>query len=398
MTNDTIVSVEHLYKKYCKSVKASMYYGIVDIARNTIGMSARSHRLRRNEFWALDDVSFEIKRGETLSIVGPNGSGKTTLLKMLNGIFWPDKGRVSIRGKVGALIEVGAGFHPLLTGKENIYVNAAILGMRKKEVDKKFDAIVGFADIGDFINVPVKYYSSGMFVRLGFAIAVHCEPDVMLIDEILAVGDIGFRVKCYNKIAELAKQCATVIVSHDVSAMARISTKTIVVNKGTIIFQGLPDKAMQYYSSIFEQEKAVIDSEGVRLVSNEMRMECENGCFLSPIGSHIELDLILFSEAKIDPAIFMLTFKHSSGEFVAEWNSWYAGTNIKLYEGEQRLRITVGPIWLNPGVYYLSLVITSQNRMEHLLMVYHGWTLKITGERCGNVPCQFDGQISRIVE
>ena len=289
MDNETVVKVEHLSKKYCKSVKASMYYGVVDIARNAIGMSAKSYKLRKNEFWALDDVSFEIRQGETLSIVGPNGSGKTTLLKVLNGIFWPDKGKVSIRGRVGPLIEVGAGFHPMLTGKENIYVNAAILGMGKKEVDKKFDSIVYFADIGDFINVPVKYYSSGMFVRLGFAIAVHCEPDVMLIDEILAVGDIGFRVKCYNKITELAKQCATVIVSHDVSAMARISTKTIVLNKGKIVFQGLPDNAMQYYSSIFEQEKTVIDSGAVQFVSGEMHLECENGCFQSPVGLPIEV-------------------------------------------------------------------------------------------------------------
>jgi lipopolysaccharide transport system ATP-binding protein len=398
MDNDTVVSVEHLSKKYCKSVKASMYYGVLDIVHNAIGMSARSHRLRKNEFWALDDVSFEIRQGETLSIVGPNGSGKTTLLKVLNGIFWPDRGKVSIRGRVGALIEVGAGFHPLLTGKENIYVNAAILGMGKKEVDEKFDSIVNFADIGDFIDVPVKYYSSGMFVRLGFAIAVHCEPDVMLIDEILAVGDIGFRVKCYNKITELAKQCATVIVSHDVSAMARISTKTIVVNKGKIVFQGLPDNAMQYYSSIFEQKKTVIDSEGVRLVNSEMHLECENGYFQSPVGLPIELDLILFSDTEIDPAIFMLTFKHSSGEFVAEWNSWYNKKNIKLCEGEQQFHLSIGPLWLNPGVYYLSLTVTSENKMDHLLVIYHGWTLRITGERRGNVACQFNGEILRVAE
>jgi lipopolysaccharide transport system ATP-binding protein len=398
MDSDTIVSVEHLSKKYCKSVKASMYYGILDIVHNTVGMSARSYRLRKNEFWALDDVSFEIRQGETLSIVGPNGSGKTTLLKVLNGIFWPDKGKVSIRGRVGALIEVGAGFHPLLSGRENIYVNAAILGMGKKEVDKKFDSIVSFADIGDFIDVPVKYYSSGMFVRLGFAIAVHCEPDVMLIDEILAVGDIGFRVKCYNKITELTKQCATVIVSHDISAMARISTKTIVINKGKIAFQGLPDNAMQYYSSIFEKEKTIIDSGGVKLVNSEMHLEFKNDCFQSAIGLPIELDLNLFSDIEIDPVIFMLTFKHSSGEFVAEWNSWYNEKSIKLNKGAQQFHLSVGPLWLNPGVYYLSLTITSENKMEHLLVVYHGWTLKIIGERRGNVSCQFNGEIMRVDE
>src|SRR3990170_2258915 len=198
MDEDIAIKVEHVSKKYCKSLKNSMLYGVNDIARNSLGFSSHSERLRNGEFWAVDDVSFELKKGETLGIIGPNGAGKTTLLKMLNGIFWPDKGKITVRGRVGALIEVGAGFHPLLTGKENVYVNAAILGMTKKEVDKKFNDIVEFAGIGDFINVPVKFYSSGMFVRLGFAVAVHCEPDILLIDEILSVGDAKFRAKCYN--------------------------------------------------------------------------------------------------------------------------------------------------------------------------------------------------------
>ena len=186
--NDNIsIKVENISKKYCKSLKRSMLYGVKDIARNTIGLSSHSDKLRKGEFWALDNVSFEAKKGETFGIIGPNGSGKTTLLKLLNGIFWPDKGKISVKGNVGALIEVGAGFHPLLTGRENIYINAAILGMTKEETDKKFDVIVEFADIGDFLDVPVKHYSSGMFVRLGFAVAVHCEPDILLVDEVFAV-------------------------------------------------------------------------------------------------------------------------------------------------------------------------------------------------------------------
>ena len=181
MDNDVVIKVENVSKKYCKSLKHSMLYGMSDIGRNVLGLKSRSERLRDNEFWALDDISFEVKRGETLGLIGPNGSGKTTLLKMLNGIFWPDKGKITIKGKVGALIAVGAGFHPLLTGRENIYINAAILGMSKREIDKKFDAIVDFADIGDFLDSPVKHYSSGMYVRLGFAVAVHCDPDILLV-------------------------------------------------------------------------------------------------------------------------------------------------------------------------------------------------------------------------
>ncbi len=196
MSGEVAVLVEHVSKKYCKSLKRSMFYSLSDISRNMLGFGSHPSRLRRDEFWALDDVSFEVKRGETLGLVGPNGAGKSTMLKMLNGIFWPDKGRITVRGRVGALIEVGAGFHPLLSGRENIYVNAAILGMGKKEVDRKFDSIVAFADIGDFLDAPVKHYSSGMFVRLGFAVAVHCDPDILLVDEVLAVGDTAFQSKC----------------------------------------------------------------------------------------------------------------------------------------------------------------------------------------------------------
>ena len=193
MTNDTVIKVENVSKKYCRSLKHTMMYGMQDIARNSIGLKSCSDTLREGEFWALNDVSFEVKKGETLGIVGANGSGKSTLLKLLNGIFMPDKGRIEINGRVGALIEVGAGFHPMLTGRENIYVNGAILGMSKKEIDKKFDEIVDFADIGDFIDSPVKHYSSGMYVRLGFAIASHADLDILMVDEVLAVGDFRFK-------------------------------------------------------------------------------------------------------------------------------------------------------------------------------------------------------------
>jgi len=394
MNNNIAIKVEGVSKKYCKSLKKSMFYGIKDVARNALGLSSHPGSLRKGEFWAVSNISLEVKKGETLGIIGPNGAGKTTLLKMLNGIFWPDKGKITIKGKVGALIEVGAGFHPLLTGRENIYINAAILGMTKKEVDARFDSIVEFADIGDFLDAPVKHYSSGMFVRLGFAIAVHSEPDILLIDEILAVGDLGFRVKCYNKIAEMAKECAIVVVTHDMSTMARISSKSLVLNNGVAFFSGLPDKATQHYSSIFEKEKTVVAPGGISVVDLAIETKKENGYFVTTTGAPLKLNLELFSEYDNDYITLILAFVHSSGEFVAEYNSWFKNEDLDLKKGGHKFHIVLEPLWLNTGIYHLSLVITTRNRMEHLLVINRLSSLYVTGERFGNAPYQINGAIT----
>lgn len=251
MDKETVISVEHVSKKYCKSLKKSMYYGAMDIGRNMLGLSSRSERLRKDEFWALNDISFEVKKGGTLGIIGPNGSGKTTLLKLLNGIFWPDRGKIAIKGRVGGLIELGAGFHPHLTGRENIFINAAILGMTKGEVQERFNSIVEFAGIGDFIDSPVKYYSSGMYVRLGFAIAVHSDPDILLIDEVLAVGDIQFQVKCFRKIGNFKEMGKTIIiVTHDMGIIQRHTEQVILLNRGSIYCVDVPRNAVNKYLAL----------------------------------------------------------------------------------------------------------------------------------------------------
>ncbi|MBP6940564.1 MAG: ABC transporter ATP-binding protein [Syntrophorhabdaceae bacterium] len=267
MNSDLAIQTEGVSKKFCKSLRRSMAYGMKDIGRNLMGLSSHSNVLRNDEFWALHDITFDVKRGETLGIVGPNGSGKTTLLKLLNGIFWPDKGKLSLRGRVGSLIEVGAGFHPLLSGKENIYVNAAILGMTGSEVNAKMDSIVEFAGIGDFLNVPVKYYSSGMFVRLGFSIAIHCEPDILLIDEILAVGDIAFQNKCLNKISGIVEEGgrSIVIVSHDMNAISLLCDRCLLLHKGELVLNDRPDIVTEKFSSIFVNEKETAFSDLLRI-------------------------------------------------------------------------------------------------------------------------------------
>jgi len=257
MTNDILIKADNVSKKYCRALKHTMIYGMQDIVRNTLGMAAHSDRLRDGEFWALDDISFEVKRGECVGIIGANGSGKSTLLKLLNGIFLPDKGRIEIKGRCGALIEVGAGFHPMLTGRENVYINGAILGMSKKEIDRKFDEIVSFADIGDFIDSPVKHYSSGMYVRLGFAVAIQCEPDILLVDEVLAVGDAKFQRKCFAKMNELRQNGKTILfVSHDVNTVNQLCSETILLDHGAIVKQGNPrDITKLYHKFLFGQEE-----------------------------------------------------------------------------------------------------------------------------------------------
>lgn len=238
MSDEVLIKVENVGKKFCRSLKRSMLYGVEDIVRDTLSLKTTSDKLRPEEFWAVDDVSFEVRRGECLGIIGRNGAGKSTLLKMLNGIFMPDKGKITIKGKVGALIEVGAGFHPMLTGRENIYVNGAILGMSKREIDKKFDEIVAFAELEEFIDMPVKHYSSGMYVRLGFAIATSVKPDILILDEVLAVGDSGFRFKCYRIIDDLLESTAVIFVSHNMPDVSRMCSKTILLSRSSVIHYG----------------------------------------------------------------------------------------------------------------------------------------------------------------
>jgi lipopolysaccharide transport system ATP-binding protein len=277
MDKETVISVEKVSKKYCKSLKKSMYYGATDIGRNMFGLSSKSGSLRKDEFWALNDISFEVKKGETLGIIGPNGSGKTTLLKLLNGIFWPDKGKITVKGRVGALIELGAGFHPLLTGRENVYINGAILGMTKRQVDEKFDEIMEFADIGDFIDSPVKNYSSGMYVRLGFSIAIHSSPDLLLVDEALSVGDAQFVQKCLGWFTQFREKGGTTIfVSHDMNLIKTNCEKAILLEHGSILDEAKPKEIIDAYNALIF-EKIAANIEGKDISSNRSIITKEKG-------------------------------------------------------------------------------------------------------------------------
>lgn len=234
MTGEVLVKVEGVSKKFCKDLKTSLWYGVKDLLTG-VNSQGSERKLRSKEFWALKNISFELRRGECLGVIGHNGAGKSTLLKILNGLINPDSGSVLIRGRVGALIELGAGFNPILTGRENIYNNGALLGFTKKEIDQKIDTIIDFSEIREFIDMPVQNYSSGMKVRLGFSIAVQMQPDVLIIDEVLAVGDANFIIKSYNRIHELIKSCAVIFVSHNMPQVAKLTDRLLYMQKGEVI-------------------------------------------------------------------------------------------------------------------------------------------------------------------
>lgn len=235
---EVLVECKGVSKKFSKNLKKSLLYGAKDVTAAFLGKKGDRAELRPDEFWAVKDVSFELRRGECLGLIGHNGAGKSTLLKMLNGLIRPDEGEIVMRGRVGALIELGAGFNPILTGRENIYINGQVLGFSKKEIDDKFDQIVAFSELGEFIDMPVQNYSSGMKVRLGFAVAAQMEPDVLIVDEVLAVGDMGFRLKCFNKIDELMSRTAVIFVSHSMPVVSRVCSQILLMSKGSKKYLG----------------------------------------------------------------------------------------------------------------------------------------------------------------
>ena len=251
MKHQSRVEVRCLSKKFCRNLRKSLWYGIQDIAREVLCRTQHPEQLRSEEFWALRDVSFSLFPGDALGLLGRNGAGKTTLLRLLNGLIRPDMGFIKIHGRVTPLIELGTGFAPVLTGRENIYVNGAILGLPGKIVDDYMDAIIDFAEIGDFIDTPVQCYSEGMKARLGFAVAAHLVPDLMLVDEVLAVGDLGFQRKCLKQMATyLSNGGALILVSHNMHLIQSICQRCLVLDAGKVLFDGTTPGAVEIYSRL----------------------------------------------------------------------------------------------------------------------------------------------------
>ena len=282
--NDSVILVEDLTKIYHIGAREDSFRTFRDVISSALSAPAR--RLRKwidhsidpntpdnDHIYALKDVSFEVKKGEVVGVIGRNGAGKSTLLKILSRITEPSSGYAQIRGRIGSLLEVGTGFHPELTGRENIYLNGAILGMRKAEIQTKFDEIVAFSELDKFLDTPVKHYSSGMYVRLAFAVAAHLEPEVLLIDEVLAVGDLAFQKKCQGKMGDVAQHGRTILfVSHNIAAIQKLCNSALLLDEGRIVSQGETQQILlNYISRIEEEPKRTLNSRTDRTGTGALR-------------------------------------------------------------------------------------------------------------------------------
>ena len=318
----------------------------------------------REEFWALRDVSFQLKRGEVLGLVGVNGAGKSTLLKILSRVTVPTVGTFTANGRLGALIEVGAGFHPELSGRENVYLNGSIMGMPRREVQAKFDQIVAFAEIERFIDTPIKFYSSGMQTRLGFAVAAHTDPDILLVDEILAVGDASFQAKCLNKLAELKEQDKTIImVSHNLTTITEHAKTVVWLDQGRLRMIGEPETVVNAYlervtAGMAAAAEAPVAADAGRLASilDVAVLDArEAACTTFDRGSAVLLDITYSASGPLPGAVFGVTIQdvhgYPLGGVVTDPDS------IKISGPVTRgiLRLTLDPLLFNRGTYTLSV-------------------------------------------
>jgi ABC-type polysaccharide/polyol phosphate transport system ATPase subunit len=321
--------------------------------------NAFSHRSA--EMWALRDVSFDVKRGEALGVVGHNGAGKTTILKLLSGITTPTRGEITIRGRLAALVEVGSGFHPELTGRENIYLHGAMLGMRRSEIARMMDSIIEFSGVAEFIDTPVKRYSSGMYVRLGFSIVAHLDPDILLLDEVLAVGDVAFQAKCIDRIAELRKKgCTIIFVSHDLAAVYRVCDRALLLSHGQVVMEGAPRPVIdQYQHMAFPSHQPAFGE-----LDASRRAECVSVSFSSPVsddsvrtGHPITARLQYRAAVSIPDVVFRISLYWPSGYLCAQLTNESPGQLFTLTPGSGAVEFQCPILPVVPGLYRVDVAM-----------------------------------------
>ena len=360
--NECVIRVEGLGKRYRIGARMESYRTLRDSMSRVVrapwrvasrAMAGRPLRTPRPEFWALRGVDFEVNRGHTLGIIGRNGAGKSTLLKLLSRITEPTEGEIHIRGRIASLLEVGTGFHPELSGRENVFLNGAILGMSRSEVARKFDEIVAFAEVEDFIDTQVKYYSSGMYMRLAFSVAAHLEPEILIVDEVLAVGDAAFQQKCLGKMGEVSALGRTVLfVSHNISAVRTLCDTTILIERGQVTYMGATEEAIRAYElSYLKNAAGPTDSGVIYQCPDELKKQ---SCYVDRVEYLYQNDRRLAEVRTWDPVRFRIWYRsekaipRSSVEF---WLKSRVGVQVLVFSTQPDSNV---PMDLLPGAPYVT--------------------------------------------
>ncbi len=362
------------------------------------------HKILTDQLWALKDITFEVTHGEVLGIIGRNGAGKSTLLKLLSRITEPTSGRAVINGRVGSLLEVGTGFHPELTGRENIYLNGSLLGMRRVEINRKFDEIVAFAEIEKFLDTPVKRYSSGMYVRLAFAVAAHLEPEILLIDEVLAVGDLDFQKKCLGKMGEVANIGRTVLfVSHNMNAIQRLCSKCLMLDQGQIVSFGQTENVVSnYYSKVtaiapVDQwiDLTIFSREGTRKATFTrlfMSSGSQQHANKPYPGGSLEITLDILSTGAYSVSALAISLWNDLGTNLINADTLSQGKIIKLNPGSNLVSFKIESLNLNAGVYTLALWLADYPA-EVFDSVKHCLNIEVVDPNVGSLGIPTEGTV-----
>jgi ABC-type polysaccharide/polyol phosphate transport system ATPase subunit len=356
------------------------------------GRAARALWTPTVDFWALRDASFEISRGETVGIIGRNGAGKSTILKLLGGITDPTEGEITIVGRLAALIEVGSGFHPELTGRENVFLSGAILGMKRREIRARLDSISDFSGVSAFLDTPVKYYSSGMYVRLGFAIAAHLEAHVLLVDEVLAVGDVEFQARCLQRIQELKRSGMTmVLVSHDLGAVEQLSDRAILVERGQLVASGRPADIITRYQRLVNGPDAVpadvpddqqTGDAPVRITGLTLHSAEGTALLAATAGAPLVARLTLAGEAATAARVTLSFYEFNSGTLLTACTGEIPARTLP-HEAQRHVEFLFPELLLAPGVYTLGATVTPVGAPEPVAWRFGRTTLYVQGEHAG---------------
>jgi lipopolysaccharide transport system ATP-binding protein len=371
--NDILVSVSGVRKKFSAHLKKSMWYGLQDLLRTALGFASSSQGLRDKEFEALHDFSFTLRRGDILGILGVNGAGKTTLLRLISGIYAPDAGEISVNGKVVSLYAATLGMHPMFTGRENVFVRAAMYGLSKEETAKRMQDIIAYAELENFIDAPLGIYSSGMRARLGFAIAVHANADVIIIDEGLAVGDVAFRAKAFKTLRDLSAHTAVLIVSHSINQIAHMANRILVMDKGIKLYETRDvQEGIDYYIRTCIQHTTPSENTSSLLEASRVYADGTppDGMLHLQYGDALNIELDLNTAASLENCTVETELVNSHNKTVAVIHSDTAG--FSLYgSGRRTLHIRIPHVELKSDKYTLHVSIRQRGDNLPLVVARH---------------------------